>query len=245
MASTPQKSGAGVPGQLGLSGQTSPFNSMSFLVEQALALFRTATIVQVKKCTNAGGVAPIGFVDVQPMVNMVDGLMKGTEHGTIFSLPYARLQGGRNACICDPQKGDIGVAIIADRDISTVKTTKKIANPGSRRRADLADGIYLFTILTDAAPQQWVRFILDGSGNPNGMELVDKFGNTILMDTDGVKVNGVLFDRSQNVSNAQKIDAKAEITAKSGTANSVTLTGHITQGVQPGGGLSSTPKGGT
>lgn len=242
--SNPGKSGAGYPGQMGVNGPTSEFNRISFLVKQMLALFRTATIVQIKKCTNAGGVTAVGFVDVQPMVNMLDGIGTGSEHGQIYNLPYARLQGGVNAVICDPQVGDIGVAIIADRDISTVKKTKKIANPGSRRRADLADGIYLFGIL-NVAPQQYVRFIQDTDGSPMGMELVDKYGNHILMDTDGIHINEVLFDRSRNVSNAANIDATDEITAQSGSSDSVGLSTHTHGGVQTGSGDTDEPNGGT
>jgi len=242
---TPSKSGAGYPGQLGLNGSTSQFGAITFLVKQLQGLFRTCTLVRVEKCTNSGGVSPIGFVDVTPIVNMVDGLMKGSEHGKVYGLPYARVQGGRNAVICDPCKGDLGVAVISDRDISTVKKTKKVGNPGSRRRGDLADGLYLFTVLAEDAPQQYVRFLLDDDGAPNGMELVDKFSNTIVMDTDGIKINGVLFDRDQNVSEAQKIDAKDEITAKSGSGSSVTLTGHDHGGVQTGSGHTAPPTGGT
>lgn len=241
--STPSKSGSGYPGQLGLNGSTSNFNAVHFLIKQLQGTFRTCTIVEVQKCTNNGGVSPIGFVDVKPLVNLVDGLMQGTEHGVVYGLPYVRVQGGKNAIICDPQKGDIGVVVVSDRDISTVKKTKKVGNPGSRRRGDLADGIYIFTIAADA-PQQWVRFLQDGSGNPNGMEMVDKFSNTITTDTNGIKINGVLFDRSQNISLAQKIDAKDEITAKSGTGGSVKLTTHKHGTGTPAAGTSS-PTGGT
>lgn len=197
--SNPGKSGAGYSGQMGLWGGTSDFNKTTFLVQQLLALVRTATLVQVVKCTNSGGISPVGFVDVLPLVNMIDGIGTSFKHGTVYGLTYCRVQGGLNAIICDPVPGDIGVAVFADRDISAVKKTKKQSNPGSRRKNDFADGMYLFGVL-NAAPTQYLRFLQNGDGSPNGVEIVDKFGNKIAMGSTGITINGVLFDRSQNVS---------------------------------------------
>lgn len=258
---TPKKSGAGYPGQMGLWGSTSDFNKTYFLIQQLLALVRTATLVQVVKCTTASQIGPVGFVDVIPLVNMIDGLGNATKHGTVYNLTYSRVQGGKNAIICDPCKGDIGVAVIADRDISAVKKTKKQSNPGSRRKNDLADGMYLFGCL-NAAPTQYVRFVTDADGTPTGMEIVDVNGNkrvmtedgitdtdvngnTIVMDSDGIKINGVLFDRDQNVSEAAAIDATDEITAFSGGADSVGLSTHTHGGVAAGSADTDPPTGGT
>jgi hypothetical protein len=213
--------GTGHPGQMGLWGGTSEFNNTFFLVKQLLALVRTASLVQVQSCTNAGGLAPVGTVDVLPLVKMIDGLGNSSAHGKLVQLPYARIQGGGTAIICDPVKGDIGVAVFSDRDISAVKNSKKMSNPGSRRKHSLADGIYLFGVL-NAAPTQYVRFMQDGSGNPAGFELVDvygnksvfsnsgitttdKFGNKIEMIAAGVKINGVLIDMTGNVSGIAKL----------------------------------------
>lgn len=225
------KSGTGFPGQMGLWGSTSEFNQQTFLVEQLLMLVRTATLVQVKACTNNGEVSPVGTVDVVPLVNMIDGLGNASEHGTLYKLPYNRIQGGVSAVIIDPKPGDIGVAIFADRDISAVRSSKKKSNPGSRRRHSMADGIYLFGVL-NAAPTQYVRFY------DNGMDLVDKNGNTILMNSDGVVINGVKIDRNHNIL------APGEITAKSGGGSSVTLTGHKHGTGSPAAGT-SVPTGGT
>jgi hypothetical protein len=49
--------------------------------------------------------------------------------------------------VIDPQVGDIGPAGICDRDISSVKKNKGVANPGSRRKFSLSDGIYFGGIL--------------------------------------------------------------------------------------------------
>lgn len=141
------------------------FNALSFMVGRLLDVRCTATLVRVVAVTNAGDVSPVGFVDVQPLVNQLDGQGVPVPHGVVHNLPYLRLQGGGNAVILDPVKDDIGLAVIADRDISSVKATKGVANPGSMRRADMADGLYIGGFL-NGAPTQFVRFI------GNSIELV-------------------------------------------------------------------------
>lgn len=136
---------------------SSDFNAITFLIQSLMSGMATATLVKVMGVTNSGGVSPVGFVDIQPMVNQVDGVGTAVPHGTIFKCPYQRMQGGANAIILDPQVGDIGVAVFADRDISSATANKAPSNPGSARRFDLADGLYLGGFL-NAAPTQYVQF---------------------------------------------------------------------------------------
>lgn len=149
-----------------LKGLTDPesgvteFNALSFLIRQILSEYSTVTLVQVKKVTNTGGVAAVGFVDVQPLVDQQDGFGNAVPHGMLYNLPYFRIQGGVNAVIIDPVVDDIGFAVFADKDISVVKSTKKRASPGSARRFSMADGIYLGGVL-NGTPTNYVQF----SGN--------------------------------------------------------------------------------
>jgi hypothetical protein len=116
--------------------------------------------VKVTKVANSGGVAAVGFVDVQPLVDQQDGFGNAVPHGVLHNLPYFRMQGGVNAVILDPVVGDIGFAVFADKDISVVKNTKKQASPGSARRFSMSDGIYLGGVL-NGVPTTYVQF----SGN--------------------------------------------------------------------------------
>ena len=134
------------------------FNSISFIARQILSGANFATLVQVKSVTNSGEISPVGFVDVKPMVNMLDGYGKAIEHGTVYNLPYMRLQGGTSAIILDPQVGDIGIAIFAQNDISSVKKTKTVSNPGSGRRNSMSDGLYIGGVL-NGTPTQYLRFL--------------------------------------------------------------------------------------
>lgn len=241
--SEPGKSGQGYAGQAGLSTNTSKYNQNTFVVEQLLALVRTATLVQVQKCTNNGALAAVGFVDVLPLVNMTDGLGNSSKHITLYKLPYCRVQGGLNAIIIDPKPGDIGVAVFADRDISAVKKTKKQSNPGTRRRNSMSDGLYLFGVL-NAAPNQYVRF------SDDGIEIVDKNGNKIQMTSNGIKFtdcNSQVFEMKSGsiAATTTNLTANNDITAGLGSGDQVGVRTHRHGGVQTGGGSTAAPTAGT
>lgn len=147
----------------GATGVISPFASASefgtqdFLIQQSLSEVRTATLVRVVSCTNAGGISPVGYVDLQILVQRLDGAGNVIDAGKVYDVPYSRIQGGANAVIMDPEPGDIGFAAIADRDISAVKASGDVAAPGSDRRHNTADAIYLGGLL-NGAPTQYVQF---------------------------------------------------------------------------------------
>ena len=111
---------------------SSDLNSLTFIINQMLGKVGTMIPVKVVSSTSGGELAPPGTVNIVPLVNQIDGNGdNSTPHGTIFNVPFWRLQGGATAFIVDPVDGDIGVAFCAMRDISTVVATKAQANPGS------------------------------------------------------------------------------------------------------------------
>lgn len=135
----------------------SDFNAATFITKQLIGKVQTATAVKVVAVTNSGGLAPAGTVDVLPLVNQIDGAGKSVPHGVIHGIPYSRMHGGTNAVIMDPAVGDIGICVFASRDISSVKANKGQANPGSRRRNDMADGMYVGGML-NGTPSQFIQF---------------------------------------------------------------------------------------
>lgn len=181
MSDDPNAGAGGYAGQMGLGDDASTFNVIMFIVQSILGRARTCVLVKVMAIEAAGELAPVGTLDAMPLVNQVDGIGTSTPHATIFNLPYLRLQGGANAVVMDPQVGDIGIAVIADRDSSAVKATKAQANPGSKRRFDLADGIYVGGIL-NGAPDQYVRF------TDEGVKVADKNGNVVNMVATGIEL---------------------------------------------------------
>lgn len=186
--------GTASPGSIGFGQQdpndsSSDFNKTAFLVNQIVARLDTMKLVQVVAVHGgAGAVAAAGTVDVLPLVNQIDGQGNSTPQGTVFGLPWSRMQGGQNAVICDPQAGDIGWVVAADRDISSVKSTKAQANPGSFRKFNVADGVYAGGCI-NVAPNQYLVF------TSAGVRLVDRNGNSVAMSSAGL----VLTDSNGNV----------------------------------------------
>ena len=174
---------AGYKGLEDVNSSRGQFNAITFLVRQILNRVSTATLVQITSVTNSGGISPVGFVDVQPLVNQLDGYGNAIPHGVLHHLPYMRLQGGANAVIIDPQVGDIGIAIFADRDISSVSANKAQSNPGSFRQFDMADGMYIGGLL-NGTPTQYVAFASGG--------ITITSPNQITLTAPAVQINGTV-----------------------------------------------------
>lgn len=155
---------------------TSDHNVIRFIVRQMLAYTRTVMPVQVM-AVNDGGLA----VTVQPLVKQTDGNGNAFDHGELTGIPVLRLQGGKSAIIIDPVVGDIGLLAVADRDISSVKANKGNSAPGSGRRFNFADGIYLGGIL-NATPEQYIHITDDL------IKIIDKSGNSITMSGSGIMI---------------------------------------------------------
>ena len=85
-------------GQMSPYDTSSEFAVTSFIVRQMIAKLDTMKLVQVV-AVHGGGVNPGGTVDVYPLVCQVDGNFNGKPHGTVYGLPWSRLQGGKNAVI--------------------------------------------------------------------------------------------------------------------------------------------------
>ena len=111
-------------GQRGLSTNSSEYNAQDFMISQMLGRIATAEPVRVV-AVSGSGVSPVGFVDVQPLINLVTGEQKAQEQSVLFKLPYLRIQGGKNALVIDPQPGDIGLAVYAMRDTESGEGWKR------------------------------------------------------------------------------------------------------------------------
>lgn len=145
-------------GLAGLKDANDEWNRLQFAIRSVVNQMATTQLVQVKTVReDADGFA----VDVQPMVAQVDGAGNAVPHGTIHNMPVWRVQGGTSAVIVKPVAGDIGIAVFASSDISGVKRSKSPTTPGSWRRFDWSDGMYLGGIL-NAAPTQFIRMDEDG-----------------------------------------------------------------------------------
>lgn len=211
----------------------SDWNMLEFIVRSMINGMATATLVKVMDVTNDGGVSPTGFVDVQPLVNLLDGNGVAVPHGTIHRCPYNRLQGGANAVILDPEVGDVGIVVFADRDISSVMANRGQANPGSRRRFDMADAMYV-GVWSATTPTQYVRF-----SDADGIEIVSPTKVKLLAPdieidcqafelnaSSSVAINSPNITLNGNVHNTGSFINDGGIVANS----SVAVTGALTQG---------------
>jgi hypothetical protein len=188
-----QKTNSGVQTNLVATDMATEINRLNFIIKSSISKVRTSIPVQVIAVSNAGGLSPVGTVNVQILVNAVDGAGNSWPHGIIYNVPYMRIQGGANGIILDPQVNDIGIAIVCDRDISTVQNVGKSINPatgnnytsapGSGRKNDLSDMIYIQTII-GAAPTQYVQF------NSTGITITSP--TTVTINATNININGKL-----------------------------------------------------
>lgn len=214
-------------GQNTATSDNSDYNATEFHARQLIKLLSTATLVKVTKVTTSGQVAAVGAVDVQPLVNMIDGIGQATAHGIVHNLPYVRLQGGADkAIILDPKIGDVGLAVFADRDISAVKKNKARSNPGSRRRFDMADGIYLGALLGNA-PTSYLQFEDDGTlvlSPDNGATFVKVAAARVEIQSDKIVLNGTVYLGGDEAAAQRPVSAEGTVTSDNASDVSNFLT---------------------
>ncbi len=193
------------------------FNNIAFVIQRILSKVQTATLVEVISCTNAGGLSPVGTLKVKPCVNQVDGDGNAYPHTTIFNVPYVRMFGGNNAVILDPEAGDIGVAVFASRDVSSVKNTQAAANPASARQYDFSDALYIGGTLNGGTPSQYVQF------SSSGIKIVSP--TKITIQAPEIDLEGVVVQSGGTISSDTDVIAGA---------TNISLANHIHTSGGPG-----------
>lgn len=197
-----------------------PLDKQAYLIDSRLNRMRTATMVEVMECSNSGGVSQVGTVTVRILVKSITGDGSMYSSGEVYSVPYTRVQGGSNAIIIDPDVGDIGICVFADRDISKVKANLAESGPGSGRKYSLADALYVGGVL-NKAPAQYIQFTQDGI-TITSPQLVTI--NAKSQFNDDVYVNG-------------SITATSEV-----TGNGIALSTHVHGGVESGSSQTTKPE---
>lgn len=152
-----------VKGTRPITATNTPFNALSFMIEtQVKGLINTALPVRVDS-VDGGEIGAVGYVSVTPLITQKDGDGNSIQPQQIPRIPYARVQGGSAALIVDPQPGDIGIAIFAQQDISSLTTgVSTPVTPGSFRSFDVSDGMYIGGIL-NKEPQVYLELKNDGT----------------------------------------------------------------------------------
>lgn len=143
-----------VNGQGGIADGQTDEALMRFIARQEVNGLATATLVEV--------VAVDGdTVDVKPLVKQVDGAGNGIDHGIIHGLPVHAIRAGACVIRISPRVSDIGAALFCHSDISGVKANKAASVPGSGRRYDWSDGLYIGGFLPKTAPTTIIEIDAD------------------------------------------------------------------------------------
>lgn len=141
---------------------SSDLNRLEFLIKVLQRDMSTAIPVIIT-AVQAGDTNAAGYVDVRPLVAQLDAWGNALPMAALHHLPYFRLQAGRAGIVLDPVPGDIGLAVFAQSDCSTLKQgQKETAQPGSWRKFDQADGFYIGGFINTQI-DTYVRLAQDGS----------------------------------------------------------------------------------
>lgn len=141
---------------------SSDLNRMEFLIKVLQRDMSTAIPVIIT-ATQAGDTNAAGYVDARPLIAQVDAWGNALPMATLHHLPYFRLQAGRAGIVLDPVPGDIGLAVFAQSDCSTLKQGQtETAQPGSWRKFDQADGFYIGGFINTRI-DTYIRLAQDGS----------------------------------------------------------------------------------
>lgn len=206
-----------IAGQLGLSDRNHPINEHRLQTEQIIGEQRTHFAGKIVAVHNRNSLTEPCTVDVQPLVKQMDGIGKASSHGTIYGIPVPRNQSGDSVVVNDPQVGDTANFSVFDRDHSSSQANDwKEANPGSYRRGMMSDAV-MHAVLPRKSQQvkQYIRFTDDG------VELVDRNGNTLTGSSSGWNLNGVIIDKNGNLT------APGKVVAGQGTGDQVSLQTHV------------------
>lgn len=229
------------------SQSLSEYSAFVTKVDEILKGINTSMPVKVL-AVRGGGVAPVGYIDCEILVQQLTGKNEPVDNVTCFNLPYLRIQGGKNAVICDPQVGDIGVATFAQRDCTGVNNIRGKAPPRSFRFLSCSDGYYHGGFL-NGAPIRYLE--LNDSG------IVIHAPDKITIEAPDVEINATSFKvnaaQTEIISGSNVITGPIQVTGgmtggagmtMTGdiTADGISLVSHIHGGVQSGGSKTSTPE---
>lgn len=229
-----------------------PLTAWAFAFRAAMAQVRTTIPVRVD-AVHGGGLAPVGRVDVQPLIQQMDSAGNVMALPVLYGLPYLRWQGGASAVILDPAVGDIGLVCFADRDVSAVIASGKQSAPGSNRRFSLADGFYMGATL-NAEPTQYLQFDPDSGITLNSPKTIteeigtDSNAARVVMNSSGIVLS---FGGNSITINSSGIAISGPVTGdntatfdKEGTFNGGhTVSAHVHPGVQSGSSNTAQPTG--
>lgn len=201
-----------VTGFGGLGYAQDEMSLMRFIARQEMNGLATTTLVEVVA-------VEADTVDVKPLVKQVDGAGNGIDHGIIHGLPIHAIRAGACVIRVKPRVGDIGAALFCHSDISGVKANKAASVPGSGRRYDWSDGLYLGGFLPKTEATSIIEIDADDNVSITApavkIEVSDAVDITgpVTTDTeyrvDGIKVVGSRGSAITDPTGGSTVDAQA------------------------------------
>ena len=245
---------------------TSELNALQFMIQSIVkGMVNTAIPVRVdaiERPANGGGAS---YLSATPLVCQRDAEGNALPSVSIPKLRWFRLQHGTAALICDPKPGDIGLAVFAQQDVSTLNGGNQPVQPGSFRCFDMSDGFY-FGGFWGQKPTTFIRIEDTGDITIEAPKSTQHTSPTITVNCDNATV---IASESVNVTAPDtnvngKLTVTGLITGKGGmaisggsgatvngdlavsngdvSADDISLKSHVHGGVQSGGSTTSTPQ---
>jgi phage baseplate assembly protein gpV len=212
---------------------TFDYAALEFVIKQLIGKIITIVPVRVINVTGSGSLTSCPYVDVQPLLKQRAGSGTGMAHGVVYGVPAWRLQSGTAALVCDPTAGDVGLMLVAYRDIAPLKAADQQTpgslqgggstyNVGSKAQYDWGNALYLGGWLNGAVSQY--------------IQLTESLCKIV---APSINLNGVTIDTSGNISTSGNITS----TGGNVTAGAIDLKNHVHTGVTTGSGSTGPPTG--
>lgn len=142
---------------------SSDLNAFDFFVRSIVkGMVNTAIPVRVDTITRPGPGGGAAYLTATPLIKMRSAAGDALPPVSFPRLRWFRYQHGTAAVICDPKPGDVGLAVFAQQDVSTLSGGSEPVQPGSFRCFDFADGFYLGGFW-GATPSTFIR--IEDSGD--------------------------------------------------------------------------------
>jgi hypothetical protein len=200
-----------------LTAHNSFANQLDFVIRSILSGVWTAAAVRVEAIE-----AP-HYVDILPLTSQIDNAGNPVDMAVIYGVPYFTLQGGLNAVRITPQKGDIGIAVFAMRDISAVKASKAPSTPATLRQYSPADAIYIGGILNPEAAR-YIEITDEAiTVKGTGQVVIDAEGEITIQGAKGLTITAET-DITGDIAVTGDITVQGDI----GTTGDITAAGNIT-----------------
>ena len=223
---------------------TSDFNALDFVIQSVIkGLVNTAIPVRVDAIERPANESGATYLSATPLICQRDAEGNALPSVSIPKLRWFRLQHGSAAILCDPKPGDIGLAVFAQQDVSTLTGGNQPVQPGSFRCFDMSDGFY-FGGFWGQPPTTFIR--IEDTG-----DITITAPNTVTVNTKNATVNAetkcTVNAPSSEFSGDVKVGGNLEIVGNTTSANGdisaggVSLRNHVHGGVESGGSNTGTP----